>query len=207
MLDDLPESLTAHPLAVHVDEQRCLFAVGNKLGADVFRVVPDSRHSGVVERDDPLPIPSPAADETRSQIQVLQVQGDQLADPDAGGVKQLQHGVVPVTLGIHALRLLQKQLHLLGGQDLRVLPLHPLGGDALGRICLYGAGGKQELVKRLDRGQKPGDGSGRFALPLHPAHVLLNHLGSGQVYLAVLVLRQILCKLRHIPQIGADRIG
>ena len=35
-----------------------------------------------------------------------------LADPDARGVQELQHGMVPIALGVHALRLLQKQLHL-----------------------------------------------------------------------------------------------
>ena len=42
------------------------------------------------------------------------VQCDQLADPDAGGVQQLQHGMIPEALGVHALRLFQKQLHLFG---------------------------------------------------------------------------------------------
>ena len=161
----------------------------------------------MVEGDDPLPVPAPAADEARGQIQVLHVQGDQLADPDAGGVEQLQHGMVPVALGVHALGLLQKQLHLFGGEDLRVFPFHPLGGDSLGRVVRHSAGGEQELIKRLDGGQKAGDGGGGFPLPLHPAHVLLNHLGSGQLHLAVFMLRQILRKLGHVPQIGADRVG
>ena len=71
------------------------------------------------------------------QIQVVQVQGDQLADPDAGGVQQLQHGVIPKALGIHTPGLLQEQVHLLGGENFRIFSLHLGGGDTLGGIGFH----------------------------------------------------------------------
>ncbi len=57
VLDDFPETLTAHTLAVHVHEQRRLRLVGDDPGPDVPYVVLKGLHRTVVQGDDALLVP------------------------------------------------------------------------------------------------------------------------------------------------------
>ncbi len=108
VLDNLPESLPAHALAVHIDKQGGLPAVGNQLRAGFAEVILQGFDSGAVNGDAPLPAPACAAQDARGKVQVLQVQGGQFTDTDASGVKQFQHRVIPKPFGVHAAGLFQE---------------------------------------------------------------------------------------------------
>ena len=189
VLDDFPETLTAHTLAVHVHEQGRFLRIRDQLGPDALDIILKRLHRAVVQGDDPLLFAVGAADKARRQVQVPDVQCDQLADSDAGGVQQLQHGMIPEALGIHALRLFQKQLHLFGGEDLRVFPLHFGGGHSLCRVLFQLPGSHHIAVKGLDGRQKPGDGSGGLPVAQHPVHIVLDcrAVRLPQVYVAVIM--------------------
>ena len=68
VLDDLPKALTAHALAIHVDEQGRLRLVGDDPGPDVPYVVLKGLHRTVVQGDDALLAPAAAADEARCHL-------------------------------------------------------------------------------------------------------------------------------------------
>ena len=106
--DDLPKALAGHSLAVHIDEQGLFLIIGDDALPDVLHIILQRLHRAGVQRDAPLFPFAAAHNEAGGQIQVIHVQVDQLRDPDAGGIQQLQHGMIPKALFIHALRLLQK---------------------------------------------------------------------------------------------------
>ena len=137
VLDDLPKTLAAHTLAVHVDKQRRFLRVGDQLGANLLYVVGKRLDGGGIKRNDALLPFALAADKAGAETHILLVQVNELTDADAGGIEKLQHRVVAVALRIHALRLVEKQLDLLVGEDLRELALHLHGGNALDRIALH----------------------------------------------------------------------
>ena len=141
----------------------------------------------------------------RRKIHVLHIQGDELRHSDAGGVHQLQHGVVPIALLVHALGLLQKQLHLPAGQDLRAFALHLGGGHALGGAGLHGSGEHQVMVKGLDGGGAAGDGGRRAALVRQVGQILLH--GRGLDPAQVAALGQPGPELGQVPEVGADGVG
>ena len=85
-----------------------MFALYCQLGADIADIVGDSPHCAGIERNDALFIFGIAANKTGSQIDVLHIQRDQFADPNACRIEELQHGVVTVALLIHALGLRQQ---------------------------------------------------------------------------------------------------
>ena len=153
VLDDFPEALAAHALTVHIDEQRLLLRLGNQLGTNLLHIVAQRLDRGGIERNDALLALALAADEAGAETHVADVERDQLADSDTGGIEQLQHRVVAVALGVDALGLVKKQLDLLAGEDLRELALHLHRGNALGRVGGNQAVHLQIPVKRLDRGQ------------------------------------------------------
>ena len=160
----------------------------------------------MIQGDDALLPLAGAAQHPGGQIQVVHIQRDQLADPDAGGVQQLQHGPVPVALQVGALRLLQKQLHLFARQDLGQLSLH-LGRDhPLGRVVVHDPQGDQAAVKGFDGCDGAGHCGGGAALPGQRGGVVLHLLGQHLCELQLLLLHSGL-ELVHIPQIGADGVG
>ena len=63
-------------------------------------------NGGLVQRDDSLLPLTVAFKYPARKIEIIQIQVDQLTDPDAGGIQQLQHSSVPVTLQICTIRLL-----------------------------------------------------------------------------------------------------
>ena len=115
VLDELPEALTAHPLAAHVDKQGGLLRRFHQLRPDLGYVVAERPDRGVVQGDDSLPPLAFAVEHPGGQIQVVYIQGDELADPDSGGIEQLQHSPVPEALQVGTVGLLQKQFHFLTG--------------------------------------------------------------------------------------------
>ena len=177
MLDDLPKALTAHALAVHVDEQRRLLGIGQQLRADVLDVIRKRLDRGGIERNDALLALALAADKAGGKAAVALVERDELAHADAGSVEQLEHRVIAVALGVHAPGLVEEQLDLLAGQDLREPALDLEGGDALGGIGLDLAALGKEGIKGLDGGQRARDRRGGLSLAAHPRDVVAD--GGG----------------------------
>ena len=89
MLDDLPESLAAHALAVHVDEQRRFLRISQKLRTHLLHVVRKCLDGGGIERDDTLFALALRADEARAQAHVLFIELKQYFDAFlSGGVNR-----------------------------------------------------------------------------------------------------------------------
>ena len=205
-LDELPEALAAHALSVHVHKQGGLLRGLHQLGAHLMQVLVQGPHGGGVQGDDPLLPLADAPEHSGGQVQVVHVQGNELADPDAGGVQQLQHGPVPAALQIGAVGLLQKQLHLFAGEDLGQLALHLGGHHPLGRVVVHDPQGDEAAVEGLDGGDGTGHRGRRLPLPGERGGVALHVLGQHLLQLRVLAGHGRL-KLAHVPQVGADRIG
>ncbi len=206
VFNDLPEPLPAHALAAHIHKERRLPGRQHQLGPYVPNVVRQRLHRRRVQGDDPLLSPADAPDEPRRQIHVLHVQPDQLADPDARGVQQLQHGVVPVALGVHALGLLQKQIHLLAREDLGQLPLRAHRRRVLGRVGPDHALAEKVAVKALQGGHAPGHAGSRLAPAGHIGYVPLNVLLGALKQLRLLHLLEVAAKLGYVSDIGCDRV-
>ena len=139
VLDDLPKALATHAFAAHIHKQRMLFLIGDEPGTNIPHIVLQRLHRSGVQRHDALLSLAAAADKAGGQIDIADIQTDQLTDSNSGGIQQLQHSVVTESLFVHAFGLLQKQLYLPVGEDLRILPLHLHGHHALGRVALHSA--------------------------------------------------------------------
>ena len=137
MLDDLPESLAAHALSVHVDEQRRFLRISQKLRTHLLHVVRKCLDGGGIERDDTLFALALRADEARAQAHVLFIERNELGDADARGVQQFEHRVVAVAPGVHAMRMVEEKLDLLTGEDLGKFVLHLHRRDPLGRVDVH----------------------------------------------------------------------
>lgn len=161
---------------------------------------------GGIQGDDPLLVPADALQHPAGEIQIVHVQRDQLADPDAGGIEQLQHGPVPAALGVGGLRLGQEQLHLPAGEDLGQLALHLGGGHRLGRVGRHLAPQEQIVIKGLDGGQRAGHRGGGLAQNGELVDIAL-HFHRRDLSQRALLLLHGGGELPHIPEIGADRVG
>ena len=94
---------------------------------------------------------------------MLHIQVDEFTHPYPGGIEQLQHGMVPISLGIGTLRLLQKQLDLFAGQNLRELSLDLGGSHSAGRIGVDISLPIQIPKKGLERSHRPSNGGYRLS--------------------------------------------
>ena len=126
-----------------------------------------------IDRDDARLLAAFAADEAAGQTDIVDVEADELADTDARGVQDLEHGLVAATLHLRDLRLLQQKLDLFAGQDLRQLFFCLVDLDVVDRVL------DGEYVQTLDGGQRTGDRRGGFSVGLHAVHVAGNHVLIG----------------------------
>ena len=108
ILDDLPETLAAHALAVHIDKQRLLVGICNDPGAYILYVIVQRTDSSGIKRNDAVLSLAAAVDKACVQIDVMHVQTDQLRDTDTRGIQNLEHGVIPVAFFVHALGLFKE---------------------------------------------------------------------------------------------------
>src|SRR5580704_15440156 len=93
--DSRPESLAGHPPAPRSDEKKRRMSVFEKSGPRLFDISPDHRQRGEIHRYDALFVALAGdADQPETGIEAGDLQTDQFADPDAGGVKDLQHGAI-----------------------------------------------------------------------------------------------------------------
>ena len=108
----------------------------------------------------------------------------------------------PVALGIHALRLLQKELHLFAGEDLRIFPFRSDRRNPLGGVPIHHAGRQQIGIERFQGGDAPGHAGGRFSTPHHIGYICLYMDLCAFVKLHIRRCVQIRRKLPYVPQIG-----
>ena len=206
VLDDLPEPLATHALTVHVDEQRPFLRIGQKLWPHLPDVVRECLDGGGIERNDALLALALRADKARTQAHIFLVQRDQLRNTDSRGIQQLEHRMVTVALGVHALGLVEEQLDLFAGQDLGEFVLHLHRGNTLGGIGAHLAGELKVGIKRLDRRDGARDRRGGLALAAHPDNIAVDDLLCHLRQRHGTKLVQIRSKLVQIAQIGAERI-
>ena len=160
ILDDLPEALAAHALTGYVNEKRMLGRDGDHFGTDGLDVFMQRLQRFRINRNDTCLLAAFTANEASGKADVVDVQTDQLTDPDAGCVQDFKHGFIPATLHFRNLWLLQKKLDLFSGQDLRQLLfglvyLNILNGVFIDFVIL-----DREYVQTFDRGQRTGDRGG-----------------------------------------------
>ena len=137
ILDDLPEALTAHAFAGYVDKERMLGRNGDHFGPDGLYVFMQRLQRLGIDRDDAYLFSAFAADKAPGKTDIIDVQPDQFADPDAGRVQNLKHSLVPAALHFRNLGLLQKKLDLFSGQNLRKLLLGLVDLDVLNGVFFY----------------------------------------------------------------------
>ncbi len=207
VLDHLPEALAGHTLTVDVDEQGLLRGGGDHLAPDQVDVVGHRANGGGVHGDVALLAVGGALDDAGGELHVVDVHADELADTDAGGVKELQHSPVPVALHVGTLGLVQEQLHLLTGEDLRELFHAAFDGDIVDRVCLHRAMLLHKDVEALDGRKASGDRSGGTSLIPKPIHVSLYRGLVRLVKARAAVLGEVFGELVHVTHIGEESIG
>ena len=89
----------------------------------------------------------------------------------AGRVQNLEHRLVAAALHIARARLLEKELDLFSGQDLRQLLFRLIDLDVLYGVFLDLVDLDRKYVQAFDRSQRAGDRGGGLAACLHAAHV------------------------------------
>ena len=108
-----------------------------------------------------------ALDDAKLQVDILNIQADQLGHPHTGGIHHLQHGLIPIALGIYTGGLRQQKLYLFAGKNLRELLLPPLNvnvrrnGGNLQKSAGHGIG-----IEVFQTCQAAGDSGTGFALCL-----------------------------------------
>ena len=132
-----------------------------------------------IDRDDARLLAAFAADEAAGQADIVDVEADELADTDARGIQDLEHGLVAAALHLRDLRLLQQKLDLFAGQDLRQLFFCLVDLDVVDRVLLDLTVLDGEYVQTLDGGPRTGDRRGGFSVGLHAVHVAGNHVLIG----------------------------
>ena len=93
-------------------------------------------HSLRVKRNDPCLPAGFTADEAARDTHVVDVKVNKLTDADAGRIQNLEHRLVAAALHIACARLLEKELDLFSGQNLRQLFLCLLDLDVMYRVLL-----------------------------------------------------------------------
>ena len=114
--------------------------------------------------------------------------------------------MIAVALGVHAPGLVEEQLDLLAGQDLREPALDLEGSDALGRIGLDLAALGKEGIKGLDGGQRARDRRGGLSLAAHPRDVVADGGGLDLAQIGHPLGGKVLGKLAQVAKIGAECI-
>ena len=132
--------------------------------------------------------------------------GDKIASLVSLSLTPLEHRMVTVALGVHALGLVEEQLDLFAGQDLGEFVLHLHRGNALGGIGAHLAGELKVGIKRLDRRDGARNRRGGLSLAAHPDNIAVDDLLCHLRQRHGTKLVQIRSKLVQIAQIGAERI-
>lgn len=198
---ELPEALAGHALTIDIDE-KCRFSRGGyHLRADKLRILTQGLYGGGIERDRTVMIAAMAGYYTGRQAEISDIKGNELAHTYAGGIKQLQHGTVAIALGINALGLLQKKLHLTAGEYLRELLRCLVRDKADGGIMIDKATAHQEGIKAFYGCNGTGYGCDRFATALQPVSIFTENGTVRTDKVAIRVGVQIFAKLAYIPEI------
>ena len=158
--EDVPDPLAGQALAAVVDVERGFaFLVGDHFGpraADVFAQV--GQGFGIHIYDALLGALAPGADEALFKVDVLHVEGNQLADPDAGGVEQFQDAGVAAAFrsaGIGGGA--EQQFHVVFGNELGHGAPHSRRTQSLGGVFADQFVGAQVAEEGADGGHFAGD--------------------------------------------------
>ena len=171
ILDDLPEALAGHTLTVYVDKQGRLIGQSDHLRAHQRHIVAEGLDRLGIHGDQSLLIPGAAADNPGGQVDVCNVQVYKLRYTDACGIQQLQHGLVPVALCVHTLRLFQQQIDLLAGEDLGQLVLTLVRNQLCCRVFLRDLPDGQIGVQTFQGSDGPRYCGYGLSLALQPVYV------------------------------------
>ena len=106
--------------------------------------------------------------------------------------------MVPETLGVHALGLLQEELHLLIRQNLGIFPLRLSGGDAPGGVGFHIPLREEVIIEGLGGRQKAGHGGGGLPPAQHVAHIALDGHAVRPAKVAAMLLK-VVPQLVDIP--------
>jgi len=99
-LDDLPETEPGHGAAPVADKKDVAAPALEDQRAGRFEVVVDDFPGRNAKRDEPFLVAlADYPDEAGGEITGGKGDGDQFRDPDAGGVQEMEHGVVSLDLG------------------------------------------------------------------------------------------------------------
>ena len=119
LLDDDPYPLTRQTHSSGIEEEGLLLEVLQEAEPPLFQVLLQGRHGPAMDGEDPLlSALAEAAHRGRGQVDVIYVQGHDLAGPHAGGIKKLEERPVAQGLGRGSLgRLRQQPVHVLPRED------------------------------------------------------------------------------------------
>ena len=93
-------------------------------------------HSLRIKRNNPCLPAGLAANKAARDAYIVDIQVDELTDADAGRVQNLEHRLVAAALHIACARLLEQELDLFSGQDLRQLFFGLFDLDVMYRVLL-----------------------------------------------------------------------
>ena len=202
---DLPEALAAHPLPVHVHEQRALVRRGDHIRADKFDIILQRFQRGGIYRDGTNAVTPAAVDDAGSQVHIGDIQADELRDTDARGIQQLQHGLVAIALAVRPLRLLQQQFDLFGRQDLRQLVAGLFGHEAPGGLLPDLPDHLQPGIEVFQRRDVPRNRGDRF-----PRCTQVIDIGAQRILIRLRICHAVLFeafpKLAYVAHVRAEGI-
>ncbi len=121
---------------------------------------------------EPLATPfSPHADQFHLEIEVVKVEPNELADPQATAIEGLEHRPIARTVRRIDGNAIQQSDHIVDPQQARKLPRLLGISQARGRVGNDGTLTSKEAKKRAQARQSAGDGCGGVALPAQPSRV------------------------------------
>ena len=152
VLHDLPKALAGHAFAADVDEKRLFIRHQDHLRPNQCDVVAQRLDRCGIHGDKSLTVAARAANDPGDQVYIGNIEVDELGHADACRIKKLQHRLIPVALGVYALRLLQQKLDLLAAQNLRQLLCALVRDQTLGRVDRDELFDEQMRIQTFDGG-------------------------------------------------------
>jgi len=181
-------------------------AAGFQVGADGLAGLAAHRHDALL---------APLAHNPHQaviEIEVDDVEGGQLPDPQAGGVEEFEHGPVPQGESVRGVAFVQQPEGLVHGQDLGEIVLFAGAGNDIGGIALQSALADQVAEKGPQGRQAPVDaGAARSFVQLGEVAAQEDMIHSPQEFDAasgaVGICAQKSEKLLEVEGIGANGVG
>ena len=153
--DDLPESVAGHGLAAIADKEVRAGPVFKKGWSAALQIILNNFTCGIVKGYHPFLVPlAQNADMAAAGAASVHGQVDQLGNPDAGGIEQVQHGIVAQNQGRGFFRQRQHLIDFFDRQGMGKAVAHFRGINISYRIA-----GQEilraEKIKKSTQGGKP----------------------------------------------------